>query len=106
MTPTTHALTSTPNYHPSLYNPEAALQAEFGRLIHAAIISPSFQKQLLNSPALSIDKGFCGESFQIPAEIKSRIDLIRAGTLEDFSTQLLQVTTSSRIQESAVINYH
>jgi hypothetical protein len=105
MTPIMHALTSIPNYHPSLYNPEAALQAEFGRLIHAAIISPSFRRQLLSNPALSIEKGFCGESFHFPAEITAKIDDIRAGTLEEFSNQLLQVTTTTKVKEVTLIHY-
>jgi len=106
MTPITHSLTSTPNYHRSLYDPDAALQAEFGRLIHAAIINASFQKQLLSNPSLSIDQGFCGESFQFPAEIKNRIENIRALTLEDFSAQLMQVSLPSGIKEEAVVSYH
>ncbi len=105
MTLTTQALASTPKHFPSIYHPEAALQAEFGRLIHAAVINRSFQKQLLNNPALSIEKGFLGESFQFPAEIKSRIEKIHAVNLEDFSVQLLQVTAPSRIKEAAVTSY-
>ncbi len=106
MTPLSHAFTSTPNYHPSLYDPDAALQVEFGRLIHAAIISPSFRKQLLSDPGPSIDNGFSGESFQIPKEIKNKIHHIRACNLEEFSAQLLKVTTSTKVREVAIVNYH
>jgi hypothetical protein len=105
MTPISQAISSAPKYYPSIYHPEAALQAEYGRLIHAAIISTSFQKQLLSDPAMSIEKGFCGERFQFPAEIKSRIGNIHATNLEDFSGQLLQVTAPARIKEAALSSY-
>lgn len=105
MNPITDSYRSAPIIHPKSYNPDAALEAEFGRLIHAAIISPSFKRQLLSNPALSIEQGYCGESFHFPKEIKSRINSIRAGSLEDFSTKLLQVSTASRIKESALASY-
>lgn len=105
MTPTTHSLTSGPVFHPILYDPEAAVKAEFGRLIHAAIINPNFRKMLLSNPKLSIETGYCGESFQFSPELKNKITLIKAGTLEEFSTQLLEVVTSTNIPELAVANY-
>lgn len=105
MTPTTYSLTSAPVFHPVFYDPEAAVKAEFGRLIHAAIINPNFRKMLLSNPKLSIETGYCGESFHFPAEMKNKITHIQAGTLEEFSTQLLEVVTSPNIPELAVVNY-
>lgn len=105
MTPSTHTLTSAPVFHPILFDPEAAVKAEFGRLIHAAIINPNFRKLLLSNPKLSIESGYCGESFHFSPDLKHKITLIKASTLEEFSAQLLEVVTSPNIPEYAVVNF-
>lgn len=68
-----------------------SVQMECGRLIHAALISKSFRKQLLENPVKSVEAGYCGEKFFFTREEKARIKLIHATTLEDFASQLTQV---------------
>lgn len=66
-------------------------QVECERLIHAAVISQRFLNGLLVDPIKSIEEGFCGEKFAFTREEKQRIKFIRARSLADFSTQLMQV---------------
>jgi hypothetical protein len=106
MNPISQSLTSMHFVSTTVYDPEAAVKAEFGRLIHAALINPRFRQQLLSNPLRSIEDGYCGESFHFPAELKERIQLIHADSLESFSMQLLQTTNSPRVPERALLHYH
>ncbi len=85
--------------------PHSEVQAEFGRLIHAAIINKRFRDMLLTAPMQTIEAGYCGEKFHFPRDIHDRIEQIRAGSLEDFSSQLLKVTSSPNILEPALAQY-
>ncbi len=68
-----------------------SVQLECSRLIHAAIISKNFRQMLLQNPVKSVETGYCGEKFYFTREEKARIKLIRAATLEEFASQLVQV---------------
>jgi hypothetical protein len=59
----------------------------------------------LKRPVYAIENGYMGESFQFSSELKERIKLIQAGTLEEFSTQILQVANTSNISEMDVLQY-
>jgi hypothetical protein len=106
MTPSTQLHTSTHLISAPIYDPEAAIKAEFGRLIHAALINRSFREKLLFNPLRSIEDGYCGESFHFPSELKERIQLIHAESLESFSMQLLQTISSPRVPERAVLHHY
>ncbi len=105
MTPITQFLATESVVQGVVYDPNATVKAEFGRLIHAAIINRTFRDNLLANPARSIENGYCGESFQFPHELKERITLIQAGTLEEFSTQMLQVVDAPCLAEIPVLQY-
>lgn len=87
-------------------DPQAAIKAEFGRLVHAAIINPRFRKQLLANPLSAIDKGYLGESFQFSARVRDQLRELQAGTLEEFSSKVLEITETPSIVEMAVPHYH
>jgi len=87
-------------------DPDASIKAEFGRLIHAAIINTCFRETLLTNPICAIENGYLGESFQFPFELKEQIKRIQAGTLEEFSTKILNVFDTPKISEMAVLQYH
>lgn len=71
--------------------PNESVMMECARLIHAAVISRRFLNTLLTNPIQSIEEGYCGEKFAFTHEEKQQIKLIRANTLAEFSTQLVQV---------------
>jgi hypothetical protein len=105
-------MTSLPVMHltisdiPTQHNdPLAATRAEFGRLIHAAIINPGFRNQLLANPLTTIDKGYIGESFQFSGKVREQLREIQAGTLEEFSSRVLEITETPSIVEMAVPHY-
>ena len=87
-------------------DPNEAVKAECGRLIHAAVISRRFLSNLLANPIKSIDEGFCGEKFAFTRKEKQRIRLIRAANLADFSRQLLQaVEFPSSVPSTSELSY-
>ena len=103
MTPFTQSFATVPNYSAAPYDPDAAVLAEFGRLIHAAIINGNFRLRLLDNPLRAIESGFCGESFQFSPEVKEQIRLIHVGDLEAFSMQLLKTLKLVPVPERASI---
>ena len=79
------------------------INAEFGRLIHAAVINKSFRSKLLQNPVSCIDAGYCGESFHFPFEIKNRIKQINARSLEEFSSQVIKLVNKPSVPEMAAV---
>ena len=77
------------------------INAEFGRLIHAAVINKGFRSKLLQNPVSCIDAGYCGESFHFPFEIKNRIKQINARSLEEFSSQVIKLINMPTVPEMA-----
>jgi len=106
MTPIPVFLFSSPAPATQTYDPDASIKAEFGRLIHAAIINTRFRETLLTNPIIAIENGYLGESFQFSSELKERIKRIQVGTLEEFSTKILTVFDTPKISEVAVLQYH
>lgn len=87
---------------PKLYqDSNEAVRIECGRLIHAAVISRRFLKNLLENPVRSIEEGYCGEKFAFTRAEKQRIRQIRASSLADFSSQLMQAVEISSSLTSA-----
>lgn len=105
MTPKTQSFSMKPLNSPAVYDPQAAVKAEFGRLIHAALINQRFRQKLLSNPLSSIEDGYCGESFHFSPELKERIQLIHAESLESLSMQLLQTINSPRVPERVALRY-
>jgi len=105
MTPITQSLSTQPVFAGVVYDPNASVKAEFGRLIHAAIINRSFRESLLSNPERSIDNGYCGETFHFPVELKERISSIRVSSLEEFSAQVLQVVDAPCLTKLPVMQY-
>jgi hypothetical protein len=79
------------------------INAEFGRLIHAAVINKGFRSKLLQNPVSCIDAGYCGESFHFPFEIKNRIRQIKARSLEEFSSQVINLIIKPSVPEMAPV---
>ena len=90
---------------PVVFDPQAAVKAEFGRLMHAAIINRTFRQKLLADPSRSIEDGYCGEKFHFPPELKERIQLIRAESLECLSLQIMQIIDSPYISEKVILHF-
>jgi hypothetical protein len=79
------------------------INAEFGRLIHAAVINKGFRAKLLQNPVGCIDAGYCGESFHFPFEIKNKIKQINARSLEEFSNQIIKLINMPSVPEMAPV---
>ena len=79
------------------------LNAEFGRLLHAAVINKGFREKLLMNPISCIDAGYCGESFHFPSEMKNRIKQIKARTLEEFSGHVIKLINMPTVPEMATL---
>ncbi|GAP22003.1 hypothetical protein [Leptolinea tardivitalis] len=104
MTPVTAMLLNTRALIPPANDPLAATKAEFGRLMHAAIISPRFRQHLLTNPEKAIENGYMGESFHFTPEIKSQLAGLQAGTLEEFASQVLEIVETPSHAEMVVLH--
>lgn len=80
-----------------------AIKAEFGRLMHAAVINKGFRTSLLNNPVSCIEAGYCGENFHFPFELKDRINQIKAHTLEEFASQVIKLINMPSVPEMAPV---
>jgi|WetSurMetagenome_2_1015567.scaffolds.fasta_scaffold402359_2 hypothetical protein len=105
MTPITQQYQSTMEMQTTVRDPQSSVNDEFGRLIHAAVINHRFCEMLLANPLRSIEKGYCGESFHFPREYKNRLQLIEAGSLEEFSKQALQIFTTINVANPVSVSY-
>jgi hypothetical protein len=105
MTPTPSLLLTVPVYPVSVVEPQAVNKAEFGRLMHAAIISTRFRTHLLTNPMAAIETGYMGESFQFSGEIKSQLRDIHAGTLEEFASKVIKIVEVPSKAEMAVLHF-
>lgn len=63
---------------------------EISRLLCAAVVSASFRALLLTDPAQAVSLGYGGESFHLSVEEMHAIEGIRADSLADFASQLMQ----------------
>lgn len=83
----------------------ASMQAELGRLIHAALINTRFRQSLLANPISTIEGGYLGEKFHFPRGVMDKMRHIRATNLEDFSSRMLQFVETPSSAEMAVLHY-
>jgi hypothetical protein len=78
----------------SLAETELLHSKAISRLLTAAVINPKFCCLLLADPMSAIQVGYAGEMFELTAEEIEQICLIKAGSLQEFSTQLLAQSPS------------
>ncbi len=62
--------------------------AEYSRILSAAVINSGFRKMLLSDPVQAISVGYSGEKFSLRTDQKTRLAGIRADSLADFAAQL------------------
>jgi hypothetical protein len=75
---------------------------ECGRLIHAALVSRRFCDLLLADPGKAIEAGYYDERFAFSRFEKDQITAIRAGSLEEFASQLNHLSEICKTPELAV----
>jgi hypothetical protein len=66
-----------------------SLSSELNRMLSAAVVNTNFRRRLLSDPVAALAGGYNGESFEIKAEELAQIVLIRAGSLAEFASQLI-----------------
>jgi hypothetical protein len=69
----------------------AYIEQEFSRLLTAAVINGAFRQALLKDPVGAISMGFGGEAFDLSADIVKCISSIKANSLSEFATQLVNL---------------
>jgi len=62
----------------------------YSRIISAAVINERFCNLLLKDPEKAINSGYSGETFELNLEDKRRLSSIRANSLSDFASKLVQ----------------
>lgn len=105
MTPTPSLMIQTPAFPPPTFDPQASTKSEFGRLIHAAIISPRFCRHLLTDPISAIESGYSGEGFHFSETVENQVRHIKADSLEEFASQVLRIIEVPSMSEMAVLHY-
>ena len=90
-------------YKPAVRNSNDELKAEFGRLLHAAVINKHFRENLLNNPGDCIQAGSCGERFNFPFELINRMKSINANSLEEFANHVLNLMNVPIRKEASVV---
>ncbi len=103
MIPLTQINKLSTNHSTTMRSHSVDINAEFSRLIHAAVINKGFRAKLLQNPVSCIDAGYCGESFHFPFEIKNRIKQIKARSLEEFSNQVINLINKPFVPEMAPV---
>lgn len=90
-------------YKPAALNQNDELKAEFGRLLHAAVVNKHFRDKLLNDPIDCIQAGYCGESFNFPFELINSIKMINAKSIEEFANHVLKMMNVPIRKEASVL---
>jgi hypothetical protein len=67
------------------------IQQEFSRLLTAAVINGPFRQALLRDPRKAISSGYAGEAFNLSADVVARLSTIKASSLSDFASQLMNI---------------
>lgn len=100
MIPLTQINRITPETKPVIHEKHDELKAEFGRLMHAAVINKRFRERLLENPIDCLETGYCGERFDFPFEMINCIKQINARSLEEFANQVLGLLSMPARKES------
>jgi hypothetical protein len=69
---------------------------EISRLLTAAVVNIHFRQMLLANPDKAIAKGYAGEAFRITNDERKRLSSIRATSLADFASQVVQIQDGAR----------
>ena len=69
----------------------AKREAEFSRLLSAAVINHQFCQSLLANPQATLINGYAGEKFNLRKEDSLRLSAIRSGSLCEFAAKLAQI---------------
>jgi len=104
MIPLTQINKFAPETKPVIREKQDDLKAEFGRLMHAAVINKRFRERLLDNPIDCLETGYCGERFDFPFEIINSIKQINARSLEEFANQVVSLI-SMPVRKEAVPLY-
>lgn len=83
--------------YPTITYQKSGHNPEFSRIICGAVVNKGFQKLLLADPAQAVALGYCGETFHLREDEIRHLAAIRATTLADFASQLLQVPEPATI---------
>jgi hypothetical protein len=81
------------------------LSPELNRMLSAAVVSVSFRRLLLRDPIAAVTRGYNGESFEIPADELTQIKSIRAESLAQFASQLIDRLWFGRPEESRTLSF-
>ncbi len=79
------------------------IKAEFGRLMHAAVINKHFRERLLENPIDCIEAGYCGEYFNFPFEIINSLKQINVKSLEEFANHIIKLINLPARKEIAPV---
>jgi len=79
------------NFDHSKTNRSRLENAEYSRILSAAVINSGFRKMLLSDPARAVSGGYSGEKFSLRSDQKTRLAGIRADSLADFAAQLSEL---------------
>lgn len=85
-------LTNVAGAPPTLYCNTLATKTndrELSRLITAAVVNRKFCQMLLENPQKALASGYKGETFTLGSEEQDLISSIRAGSLAEFASQLV-----------------
>ncbi|MEN6408423.1 MAG: hypothetical protein ABFD44_01760 [Anaerolineaceae bacterium] len=74
-----------------------AVHPEYSRILTAALVCKSFEKQLLDDPVQAVGNGFAGEMFHLSNDEWDCIRTIQAANLADFAAQLMRAPETSRV---------
>lgn len=88
---------------PAIREQNEDVKAEFGRLMHAAVINKRFRDSLLDNPIDCIEAGYCGEYFNFPFEIINYIKQINVKTLEEFANHVIKLINIPARKEVAPV---
>ena len=69
----------------------AYIEQQFSRILTAAVINGTFRQTLLKDPVGAISMGFGGEAFDLSADVVKCISSIKANSLSEFATQLVNL---------------
>ncbi len=73
-----------------MVSPSAEDQFELSRLLAAAVVNPSFCRQLLADPEMAIENGYQGETFLLSDAIRYLVMSIHADSLAELAGQIIQ----------------
>ena len=73
-----------------MVSPSMEDNLELSRLLAAAVVNPSFCKQLLVDPKEAIENGYQGETFSLSDAARYLLLLIRADSLVELAQQITQ----------------